>query len=45
MFAHNRDNRLTGEIYFSKKWKKGASPVTINLEQSYLAVFLASWPG
>lgn len=30
MFAHYRDKRLTGEIYFSEKWKKGASPVTIN---------------
>ncbi|HFH2668410.1 TPA: tyrosine-type recombinase/integrase [Escherichia coli] len=37
MFAHYRDKRLTGEIYFSEKWKKGASPVTINLEQSYLS--------
>ncbi len=35
-FAHYRDKRLTGEIFFSEKWKKGASPVTINLEQSYL---------
>lgn len=31
MFAHYRDKRLTGEIYFSEKWKKGASPVTVNL--------------
>ncbi|MCV5479653.1 tyrosine-type recombinase/integrase, partial [Escherichia coli] len=23
--------------YFSEKWKKGASPVTVNLEQSYLS--------
>ena len=38
MFAHYRDKRLTGEIYFSEKWKKGASPVTINLEQSYLSI-------
>lgn len=37
LFAHYRDKRLTGEIYFSEKWKKGASPVTINLEQSYLS--------
>nr|WP_000290945.1 hypothetical protein [Shigella boydii] len=37
MFAHYRDKHLTGEIYFSEKWKKGASPVTINLEQSYLS--------
>ncbi len=37
MFAHYRDKRLSGEIYFSEKWKKGASPVTINLEQSYLS--------
>nr|MDX8695483.1 site-specific integrase [Salmonella enterica] len=37
LFAHYRDKRLTGEIYFSDKWKKGASPVTINLEQSYLS--------
>ena len=37
MFAHYRDKRLTGEIYFSEKWKKGASPVTVNLEQSYLS--------
>jgi len=37
LFAHYRDKRLTGEIYFSKKWKKGATPVTINLEQSYLS--------
>ncbi|MBA0984205.1 site-specific integrase, partial [Escherichia coli] len=29
--------RLTGEIYFSEKWKKGASPVTVNLEQSHLS--------
>ncbi|HBQ6446490.1 TPA: tyrosine-type recombinase/integrase, partial [Klebsiella pneumoniae] len=36
-FAHYRDKRLTGEIYFSEKWKNGASPVTINLEQSYLS--------
>jgi hypothetical protein len=32
-FAHYRDKRLTGEIYFSDKWKKA----TINLEQSYLS--------
>ncbi|SCW83965.1 hypothetical protein SAMN03159356_03900 [Klebsiella quasipneumoniae] len=37
LFAHYRDKRLTGEIYFSEKWKKGAGPVTINLEQSYLS--------
>lgn len=37
MFAHYRDKRLTGEIYFSEKWKQGASPVTLNLEQSYLS--------
>ena len=37
MFAHYRDKRLTGEIYFSEKWKKGASPVTVNLEQSHLS--------
>ena len=37
LFAHYRDKRLTGEIYFSEKWKKGASPVTINLEQSNLS--------
>ena len=37
MFAHYRDKRLTGEIYFSEKWMNGASPVTINLEQSYLS--------
>lgn len=37
LFAHYRDKRLTGEIYFSEKWKIGASPVTINLEQSYLS--------
>lgn len=37
MFAHYRDKCLTGKIYFSEKWKKGASPVTINLEQSYLS--------
>lgn len=37
LFADYRDKRLTGEIYFSEKWKKGASPVTINLEQSYLS--------
>lgn len=36
LFAHYRDKRLTGEIYFSEKWKKGASPVTSNLGQSYL---------
>ena len=37
LFAHYRDKRLTGEIYFSEKWKKGASPITMNLEQSYLS--------
>lgn len=37
MFAHYRDKRLIGESYFSEKWKKGASPVTINLEQNYLS--------
>lgn len=37
LFAHYRDKRLTGEIYFSEKWKKGAGPVPINLEQSYLS--------
>lgn len=37
LFAHYRDKRLTDEIYFSQKWKKGATPVTINLEQSYLS--------
>ncbi|SXF92804.1 integrase family protein [Klebsiella variicola] len=37
LFAHYRDKLLTGEIYFSEKWKKGASPVTVNLEQSYLS--------
>lgn len=37
MFAHYRDKRLTGEIFFSQKWKNGASPVTVNLEQSYLS--------
>ncbi len=37
MFAHYRDKRLTGEIYFSEKWKNGASPVTVNLEQNYLS--------
>lgn len=42
LFAHYRDKRLTGEIYFSDKWKKGASPVTLNLEKSYLSVYLAS---
>jgi len=38
LLAHYRDKRLTGEIYFSEKWKKGASPVTINLVESS-----ASW--
>jgi hypothetical protein len=37
LFVHYRDRRLTGEIYLSEKWKKGASPVTINIEQSYLS--------
>ena len=37
LFAHYLDKRLTGEIYFSEKWMKGAIPVTINLEQSYLS--------
>lgn len=41
LFAHYRDKRLTGEIYFSNKWKKGASPVTIHLEQSYLSGFFS----
>ncbi len=36
-FAHYRDKRLSGEIYFSEKWKSGAEPVTVNLEQSYLS--------
>ncbi|HHQ6536302.1 TPA: phage integrase [Serratia fonticola] len=36
-FAHYRDKRLSGEIYFSDKWKSGAEPVTVNLEQSYLS--------
>ncbi|QLY61733.1 tyrosine-type recombinase/integrase [Citrobacter freundii] len=36
-FAHYRDKRLSGEIYFNEKWKNGADPVTINLEQSYLS--------
>ncbi len=45
LFAHYRDKRLTGEIYFSEKWKKNASPVTIKLEQSYLSGVLVSWPG
>ncbi len=36
-FAHYRDKRLSGEIYFSEKWKNGAEPVTVNLEQSYLS--------
>jgi len=36
-FAHYRDKRLSGEIHFSDKWKNGAEPVTINLEQSYLS--------
>ena len=26
MFAHYRDKRLTGEIYFSEKWKKRSKP-------------------
>ena len=37
LFAHNPEKRLTGEIYFSEKRKKGVSPVSINLEQSYLS--------
>ena len=41
LFAHYRDKRLTGEIYFSEKLKKGGSPVTINLEQSYLSSMLS----
>jgi len=47
LFAHYRDKRLTGELYFSEKWKKGACPVTINLEPSYLSgVFRElAWPG
>ncbi|KMQ81415.1 integrase family protein, partial [Lasius niger] len=36
-FAHYCDKRLSGEIYFSEKWKNGAEPVTVNLEQSYLS--------
>lgn len=44
MFAHYRDKRLTGEIYFSEKWKKGASPVTINPSKAILVVFLANYP-
>ncbi|EKN5940830.1 site-specific integrase [Yersinia enterocolitica] len=36
-FAHYRSKRLSGEIYFSEKWKKGAKPVTVNLEQSFLS--------
>lgn len=36
-FAHYRDKRMSGEIYFSEKWRQGANPVTVNLEQSYLS--------
>lgn len=37
LFAYYSDKNLTGEIYFNEKWRKGASPLTINLEQSYLS--------
>lgn len=36
-FAHYRDQRLKGKIYFSEKWNKGTAPVTVNLEQNYLS--------
>lgn len=36
-FAHYRNKRLKGEIFFSEKWSKGAAPVTVNLEQNYLS--------
>ncbi|MCK8564432.1 tyrosine-type recombinase/integrase [Yersinia ruckeri] len=36
-FAHYRSKRLSGDIYYSDKWKKGAQPVTVNQEQSYLS--------
>ncbi|MGC6387260.1 tyrosine-type recombinase/integrase [Ewingella sp. S1.OA.A_B6] len=36
-FAHYRDKRLNGEIYYSERWRQGADPVTVNLEQSYLS--------
>ena len=35
-FAHYRDKRMNGEIYYSERWRQGAAPVTVNLEQSYL---------
>lgn len=36
-FAHYRDKRMNGEIYFSVNWRQGANPVTVNLEHSYLS--------
>jgi hypothetical protein len=36
-FAHYRVKRTNGEIYFSEKWRQGANPFTVNLEQSYLS--------
>ena len=36
-FAHYRDKRLNGEIYYAERWRQGAAPVTVNLEQSYLS--------
>lgn len=36
-FAHYRDKRLNGEIYFSERWRQGADPTTVNLEQSHFS--------
>lgn len=35
-FAHYRNKRLTGEIKLDDRFYKGSSPVTINLDHSYL---------
>ncbi|MGT3336476.1 phage integrase [Yersinia enterocolitica] len=36
-FAHYRNKRLTGEIKLDERFVKGSSPVTINLDHSYLS--------
>lgn len=35
-FAHYRNKRLTGEIKLDNRFDKGSSPVTVNLDHSYL---------
>lgn len=40
-FAHYRNKRLTGEIKLDARFDKGSSPVTINLDHSYLSAMFA----